>query len=604
METKKLEGLPDPNYRVFGADTSLWSLEVDFEKYKAAGASFVIIKALHGTTPDPFFVRNYSRARAAGVRVSSYQWLLSEAEAPIRDQVQAYADLLRDHPHQFVPWLDYEGEVGARDLIRYVDLFLQTTGTNLGLYSSYARLNDATPSLPERFSSLRLWIAKYSSGFPAVPQPFKTWDLWQFTENFPGEQLGFAEDGERQVDMNYFNGSADTFGAFCDPKGSGTAQERLEQRIAWEVPRPPVSMGDAGIAVLKLQDLLVRQAFMTTAQAGVGPGVFGPRTRTALINMQTALGCPSSGIFDEATRAAVIGRYYAPEPSAPIDVTPSGPTPDSDPVEERMLFDGNALYRRYMAKLPRGDVPYHVLKVDLSNAEIFVTPPPKGLKMVPQFLEEHSMDIAVNGDGWTMSRTIGGFRVQTTGENASRGKTYGLADNQMAFYIDAQNRVSRRRPGTRELWNAISFPNLLVEDGQIFPRIARADIDPRTAIGFTQDGRYAILIAVDGAETYNAKTRSGMNFTEVASILIRHGAWIGSNQDGGGSTTMAIRDDKDGAVRILNDPCGEGRYECRGKTYSVRPVANAFCIRFLASTPASPSSEAGTIHGAGAKDAL
>lgn len=154
------------------------------------------------------------------------------------------------------------------------------------------------------------------------------------------------------------------------------------------------------------------------------------------------------------------------------------------------------------------------------------------------------------------------------------------------------------------MWNAISFPNLLVEDGQIFPRISRADIDPRTAIGFTEDGRYAILIAVDGAETYSTKTRSGMSFTEVAAILIRHGAWIASNQDGGGSTTMAVRDDKDGEVRILNEPCGEAPYVCRGKKYRMRPVANAFCIRFLASTPESPSSDAGTSMSGSAKDSL
>jgi GH25 family lysozyme M1 (1,4-beta-N-acetylmuramidase) len=585
MEQNSLQGLLDPDYKVFGADTSLWSLEVDFEQYKTTGASFAIIKALHGTTLDPYFQRNYSRARAAGVRVSSYQWLLAEEAAPIRDQVRAYADLLRDHPHDFVPWVDYEGEVGGRELIRYVDSFLQSTGSNLGVYSNYARLNDATPALPERFADLKLWIAKYSAGFPAVPRPFKTWDVWQFTENFPGEELGFPTDGERQVDMNYFNGSAETFRAFCDPERAGTPQEQREQRIAWEVPTPPLSMGDSGNQVLKLQDVLVQQGFMTTEQAGGGPGVFGPRTRAALASMQAALGCPSTGTFDDATRAAVIGRYYAVEAGGPIEVTPAGPVPDSDPVEEKRMFDGNAVYRRYVARLPRGDVPYHVLKVDLRNAEIFVTPPPKGLKMVPVLLEESGMDIAVNGDGWTARRAIGGFRVETTGENASRGRTYGSQDNQMAFYVDAQNRVSRKRPAARDIWNAISFPNLLVEDGQIFPRIARADIDPRTAIGFAQDGRTVILIAVDGAETQSEKTRSGMNFTELASLLIRHGAWIGSNQDGGGSSTMVIRDDKDGAVRILNQPCGEAPYVCRGKLYSVRPVANAFCIRFLASTP-------------------
>ncbi|HET6845962.1 MAG TPA: phosphodiester glycosidase family protein, partial [Anaerolineales bacterium] len=381
-----------------------------------------------------------------------------------------------------------------------------------------------------------------------------------------------------------------TFAAFCDPKRAGSAQERRDQRIAWEVPAPPLNMGDSGIQVVKLQDVLVRQGFMSAEQAAGGPGVFGPRTKSALTDMQSALGIPSTGTYDAGTQTAVIARYYPPEAGGPIEVTPGGPVPDSPPVEERMMFDGNATYRRYVAALPRGDVSYHVLKVNLSNAEVFVTPAPKGLKMVPVLLEEHGMDIAVNGDGWRMQPTLGGARVVTTGENASRGKTYGSLESQMAFYIDAQNRVSRKRPATRDIWNAISFPNLLVEDGQIFPRIARADIDPRTAIGFTQDGRTVILIVVDGAETYSERTRSGMNFTEVAYLLLRHGAWIGSNQDGGGSTTMAIRDDRDGAVRLLNEPCGEGSYTCRGRVYAVRPVANAFCIRFLASTPIPSSS--------------
>ena len=76
-----------------------------------------------------------------------------------------------------------------------------------------------------------------------------------------------------------------------------------------------------------------------------------------------------------------------------------------------------------------------------------------------------------------------------------------------------------------------------------------------------------------------------MTFTEVATLLVRHGAWIGSNQDGGGSTTLAIRDGKDGDVAILNEPCGEAPYLCQGRMYNVRPVANHLGIRFRASTP-------------------
>ncbi|MFH1184885.1 MAG: GH25 family lysozyme [Chloroflexota bacterium] len=575
----------NPSYEVFGADTSLWSLEVDFEKYKAAGATFVIVKALQGTSIDPYFSRNYTRARDAGVYVSTYQWLLPEAGRAIKEQVRTYADVLRDYPRDFVPWLDYEGEVGARDLIRHVDLFQQTTGRPIGVYSTFARLNNAWPPLPDHFSALRLWMAQYSAVFPLVPRPFKNWDFWQFTENMPGESFGFPPGGERQVDMNYFNGTRETFLAFCDPRQAGTPEEQLQRRIDWEVPRPPLAPGDRGIQVLKLQDLLVRFSFMTNAQVSFGPGIFGPRTKAALINMQAALGLPSSGIYDEAARSALIARYYPLETAPPIDVNPPSPGPDTQPVEQRRMFDGNALYRRYVARLGRGDVQYHVLKVDLTNAEIFVTPQPKGLTMVPDLLEAHGLDIAINGDGWAMASFLGARYIQTTGENASRGKVYGRRGNQASFYIDQRNGISTKRPATRHIWTALSFPNLLVEAGQVFSGIARSDIDPRTAVGFSRDGRYAILVAVDGAETYNDSTRSGMNFTEVATILVRHGAWIGSNQDGGGSTTLAIRDDKDGAVSILNEPFGEAAYECRGRVYRIRPVANALGIRFLASTP-------------------
>jgi GH25 family lysozyme M1 (1,4-beta-N-acetylmuramidase) len=572
-----------PGYKVFGADTSLWSLEVDFEKYRAARASFVIVKALHGVNIDPFFARNYARARAAGIPVSTYQWLLPESVQPIKEQVRTYADLLRDFPHDFVPWLDYEGEAAPRDLIRFLDLFHETADRTIGVYSSFGRLEDA--ALPERLSSLKLWIAQYSSAFPPVPRPFKNWDFWQFTENMPGEQFGFPEDGERLVDMNCFNGTPETFRAFCDPQQAGTPEQRLKQRIEWEVPRPPLSPGDTGIQVLKLQDLLVRCSFMTNTQVSVGPGIFGPRTRAAFMNMQAALGLPSSGLYDAPARSAVIARYYTLESAPPIEVTPPLPVPDDKPLEERPLFDGNAVYRRYIAHLDRGQVQYHVLKVDLTNAEIFITPQPSSLTMVPEFLRKYGMDIAINGDGWTSERLFGSGRIQTTGENASRGKAYGRRENQASFYIDRRNRVGTRRPASRDIWNALSFPNLLVEDGQVFSRITRTDIDPRTALGFSQDGRYAILVSVDGIEALSESKRTGMSFTEVATILVRHGAWIGSNQDGGGSTTLAIRDEKDGEVAILNEPCGEAPYLCQGRIYNVRPVANHLGIRFRASTP-------------------
>jgi hypothetical protein len=316
---------------------------------------------------------------------------------------------------------------------------------------------------------------------------------------------------------------------------------------------------------------------MTSEQVATGPGTFGPRTNAAVTNLKKSLALPANGVYDDDARTAVIEHYYHPESIPPVP-----PLPVDELLEEKQMFKGRAVYRRYVARLLRGDVQYHVLKVDLSNAQILITPPPKGLAHVPAFLKKNKMDIAINGDGWTMARAVGLKRIQTTGENASRGKRYGRTGAQAAFYFDKSNRVSLTRPATQGIWNALSFPNILVENGQVSRKITRTDIDPRTALGFTKDGRYAILVAVDGRESPNALTRSGMTFSEVATILARQGSWVGSNQDGGGSTTLVVRDEQDNQPRILNEPCGSESYVSRGKTYKVRAVANHLGIRFPA----------------------
>ena len=80
----------------------------------------------------------------------------------------------------------------------------------------------------------------------------------------------------------------------------------------------------------------------------------------------------------------------------------------------------------------------------------------------------------------------------------SRGQVYGL-ENQSTFYFDKKTGC-RCRPASKDLWNGLSFPNILVENGRALLEI-RSDIDPRTGLGFTQDGKYAILVAVDGVES-------------------------------------------------------------------------------------------------------
>lgn len=61
-------------------------------------------------------------------------------------------------------------------------------------------------------------------------------------------------------------------------------------------------------------------------------------------------------------------------------------------------------------------------------------------------------------------------------------------------------------------------------------------IRARTAVGYSQDGRYVYIIAAE-----KNSNSSGMSLTELQSFMTSIGVWKGMNLDGGGSTTMVTR---------------------------------------------------------------
>lgn len=69
---------------------------------------------------------------------------------------------------------------------------------------------------------------------------------------------------------------------------------------------------------------------------------------------------------------------------------------------------------------------------------------------------------------------------------------------------------------------------------------------PRTAVGFSQDSTKLYLVAVDGRQAHSV----GMNLHELADLMIKIGVHYGLNLDGGGSTTMVV---KDSVVNIPSD---------------------------------------------------
>lgn len=105
------------------------------------------------------------------------------------------------------------------------------------------------------------------------------------------------------------------------------------------------------------------------------------------------------------------------------------------------------------------------------------------------------------------------------------------------------------RSDAKEIAVAISGDQRVAEDGKVLP-VDDEVMHPRTAIGFSADGKRLMLLTVDGRQ---ADAR-GMTLHELGSTLVGMGASDVLNLDGGGSSTMLARSPGETTPELLNVP--------------------------------------------------
>jgi hypothetical protein len=110
---------------------------------------------------------------------------------------------------------------------------------------------------------------------------------------------------------------------------------------------------------------------------------------------------------------------------------------------------------------------------------------------------------------------------------------------------------------------AVGGGNVLVRDG-VVQSIADPTLAPRTAVGFSADGRRMIMLTVDGRQVDSR----GVTQTEMGRMMAELGAHHALNLDGGGSSTLLARKPGAPAVGVENSP-SDG---------SERPVPNGLAI--------------------------
>lgn len=110
---------------------------------------------------------------------------------------------------------------------------------------------------------------------------------------------------------------------------------------------------------------------------------------------------------------------------------------------------------------------------------------------------------------------------------------------------------------------AIGGRQLLVENGR---NVAPADpVHPRTAVGFSRDGKKMVMLTVDGRQGLHLP---GLSLKDLAEAMIGLGAHNALNLDGGGSSTMLVREPGTTTLTLANTPSDGGE----------RPVPNGLAL--------------------------
>jgi hypothetical protein len=177
-----------------------------------------------------------------------------------------------------------------------------------------------------------------------------------------------------------------------------------------------------------------------------------------------------------------------------------------------------------------------------------------------EFLAHYKLQVAINANFYAPCCTPGDKDL--IGLAVSRGTVVSppveKGTGSAALVITRDNHATITKTAadfsTANVWTAVAGSEIVLVGGAK-PALAESEFNktahPRTAVGISKDGRYLILLAIDGRQPGYSL---GATMDEVAEWLLRFGASEGLNLDGGGSTAL-IRADGDKPV-VLNQPSG------------------------------------------------
>lgn len=193
-------------------------------------------------------------------------------------------------------------------------------------------------------------------------------------------------------------------------------------------------------------------------------------------------------------------------------------------------------------------------------------------------IENYNVVAAINADFYDMStgEPNGAFAIEGNIVKPANGSFFAMRKDGTPVIGFSKADWDKYNTEDNPIVDAVGGGGTLVRDGQVkqSSSLGNTDLNARTAIGLTEDGK-VVMVVTDGKQ---APYSAGTNLWHTAEIMKEAGCVNAINLDGGGSTTYLAKQEGADSVSLVSRPCdGPERSTSTGLlVYTTIPDSDAF----------------------------
>lgn len=298
---------------VKGIDVSKWQRAIDWNKVKAAGIKFAMVKLANGSATgnacslDSYALGNINGALAAGLDVGVYLYsYATSVEAAQKEAAYLISKLAPYKGRLTYPVVydledDNQKKLGTATLTGMADAFcsaLEAAGYYAALYTNRDwltyRLNAA------KLAKYDLWLAQWG-----VNKPYRTCGMWQHSST--GTIAGISGNVDLNIAYKDYPQIIRAAGLNGFAKSGGQASFKLARYLQITPEQRKNRSYTNGQDVADLQRALIALGYQVGTHGA--DGVYGPDTEKAVIAFQRAKGLVDDGIVGPLTAKALGGIW-------------------------------------------------------------------------------------------------------------------------------------------------------------------------------------------------------------------------------------------------------------------------------------------------------